>query len=65
MSEKNRKENFSSLVYESLLNRQKTVSFVAIIENIHSQQQRLINVDEAIRNQFFDPLDEPMGQVQQ
>jgi hypothetical protein len=45
LSEVNRKEYFTKLVYEALLSRQKTDQFVFVIDRIFQQQQSQVIVD--------------------
>ena len=44
------------MVYESLLNRQKTENFVYVIESLLKYQTQLVDVEDVVRNQMFDPI---------
>lgn len=44
------------MVYESLLNRQKTENFVFVIESLLKYQTQLVDVEDVVRNQMFDPI---------
>jgi hypothetical protein len=52
----NKKEYFGKIVYECLLNHDKTDTFLSVIDRLHKQQQQLVNVEDALRNAFFDPV---------